>query len=201
VRQAKLTCGYEVRISSNSARRTNRSSDSSLTSESVYVGQELPSHYHKTSSGSSGTLIGSSEFSNGSQYCESCDIHFESRDALKTHHKDSPCHNLCAQCPHDATTWAGLLEHYKQSGHRLVCMQCDGGKGLTYSNVGDSYQKHFSEQHVCMTCLQHCTSARDLLSVSVHLLFHVSKDIRMFFLSKSVTSFQLNLMYPILLAV
>ena len=86
--------------------------------------------------------------------------------AIQQHYDDSRSHYRCTKCSFDGTSWDDLLDHYRDTGHKIVCQGCDDGDGMTWEPNSQEYLDHLEDENVCEQCERHFASLSNLQQVS-----------------------------------
>lgn len=94
-------------------------------------------------------------------HCAFCNQSFKTMQALQQHLKDSPLHHICGECLFDGQDHEDLLEHYRQTKHRIVCGGCYDGVDIWIPG-SQAYLDHLEIEHVCLTCHRHHQNGNNL---------------------------------------
>ncbi|TEB38620.1 hypothetical protein FA13DRAFT_1724539 [Coprinellus micaceus] len=81
-------------------------------------------------------------------YCCGRHFYYDLDSSHRQHLRTSPNHNWCEDCDVDFQTWTGLKEHYVQSPAHSYCQQCNE---LFYDDNELEYH-HDSEHIRCVPC-------------------------------------------------
>jgi hypothetical protein len=95
-------------------------------------------------------------------YCDRCERGFPSVSAREQHYDYSYQHHCCLVCLFDGYSGDELLQHYRNTGHRTVCMGCSDGHGLLWIPGCQEYFDHLEAQNVCTICERHFESRSNL---------------------------------------
>ncbi|KAI9830309.1 MAG: hypothetical protein M1826_004920 [Phylliscum demangeonii] len=120
-----------------------------------------------------------------STYCDRCRRWFRSARGKQQHERDSSRHNCCPVCSLDHWTRGDLLQHYRDTGHRIVCSGCYNGAGANWEPDSQGYRDHLVRQNVCRTCERHFDSPSNLQH---HEMVHLEPSIRCFGCTRTFTT-------------
>lgn len=107
----------------------------------------------------------------GKTYCSRWERNLPSPLVLKHHYNDSASHYRCEICGFDGITWGRLLEHHRETQHRVVCQGCDDGEGMTWVAGSQGYLAHLTEQTVCEVHFQNASN------LDHHKIVHLERSI------------------------